>query len=109
MADLKELIGNEHELFAFMMDHGFPVYHRSNMFLRDVEYAVRDYYRARHGIDLGTRKSDAIATEFIADLERRGVLKPYALHAWILNDERYLKPAPVKEEAVPEADADTTT
>jgi hypothetical protein len=99
MADLQELLNGEETLFAFMVEHGYPVYHKSNMFLRDVQYAVRDYYRERHGIDIGTRKADAIAAEFIAGLERRGVLKPYARQAWILNDERYLKQPAVQEES----------
>ena len=95
---MKTFIGSEHELFDFMKQDGLPVYHLSNMFLRDIQYAIRDYHRLHEGKDIGTRKSDELADAFVKDLVQRGVLIPRGEKTWLLNDDRYLLPTQKEQE-----------
>ena|GEM_PF-537243 len=100
---MPNLIGNETELLDFMKRSGFPVFHLSNMFFRDVQYAVRDYYRASEGKDIGTRKADELAAQVIADMEKRGILAPHSRNTWVLHHERYLVPKAAGKEAAADA------
>ena len=95
---MKSFIGRETELFDFMRDQGYGVYHLSNIFLRDIQYAVRDYHRVHEKEDIGTRASDRIAQELVEDLEQRGILRPQAEKTWVLFDERYRLPSQKEEE-----------
>ncbi len=100
------LSGREQDLLTFMKENGYPVFHRSNIFLRDVQYGVRDYYRDRHGIDIGSRESDYIAGAVIKALEADGRLNRISEMVWILNMEEFLNPVkdPEKKEAAKTAE-----
>ena len=76
MAELKNLMNDETILFDFMAANGFAVYHKSNIFLRDIEYGIRAYYRAEQGVDVGTRTMDRLAAEFVNVFEQKDVLQP---------------------------------
>lgn len=90
---MRSFIGKKTELFDFMRANAFPVYHASNIFYRDIQYAIRDYVRANEGKDIGWRESDALASAFVRDLEEKDVLRPFANNTWILNDTDYLLPS----------------
>ncbi|MBN1446301.1 MAG: hypothetical protein JXA28_00100 [Bacteroidetes bacterium] len=90
---MESFVGNEDKIFRYMLDNGYPVYHLSNLFYRDVQYAIRDYFRDNHRKDIGWRASDRMARELVEDLERRGVLRPHAKNTWVLFDEQYRLPS----------------
>jgi len=96
---MQSLVGKDTDLLDFMRSTGFPVFHLSNIFYRDFQYGVRDYFRATEGIDVGTRKADEIANSVVRDMEQRNVLQPHSRNTWILNNERYLLPRQKKEKA----------
>ena len=95
--DFPSIIGKEKELFAFMKENGYPIFHQSNMFLRDIQYGIRDYYRSTYHKDIGSRKSDAYAKDFITDLESKGLLKRFTHNTWILQMIEFLNPPKVEE------------
>ncbi len=100
------MIGKEQELFVFMKSSGYPIFHQSNLFLRDVEYGIRDYCRVKQKKDIGARESIRLSTEFMKDLEARKVIQPLSHNTWLLNMPQFLnKPKDVKEkkEAAPVA------
>ena len=80
---------NRNELFSFMRTNNFPVYHLSNIFFRDMEYAIRDYVRSHEGKDIGGREAGRLASAFVADLEQQEILRPHGKNTWILFDEEY--------------------
>jgi hypothetical protein len=98
------VVDNDTELLDFMREHGFPVFHLSNIFYRDFQYGVRDFLRAREGVDVGARKADEIAAQVIADMESRRILQPHSRNTWILHHERY-RLARKKDEKAPAASA----
>lgn len=91
---------NRNVLFHFMRENNFPVYHLSNMFFRDMEYAIRDYVRAQEGRDIGGREAGRLASVFVADLEKQKILRPHGRNTWILFDENYWLLKEVREDAV---------
>jgi hypothetical protein len=95
--ELPTILGKEKELFTYMKHEGYPVFHMSNIFLRDIQYGIRDYYRSTYRKDIGTRKSDAMAKDFIADLESKGVLLRSNINTWILQMPEFLNPPKAEE------------
>ena len=95
--DLPSIVGKERELFTFMKATGYPVFHQSNIFLRDVQYGIRDYYRVNFKTDIGSRKADAWAKEFIDSLESKGLLKRSVHNTWILQMPEFLNPPKAEE------------
>ena len=86
----KSMIGKEEELLSFMKDNGFPVFHQSNIFFRDVEYGIRDYYRVNLKKDIGMRESAKLADEFVKALEQKNIFQPLTPNTWLLNMPQFL-------------------
>ena len=103
---MDSFIGKEKELFDYMRQNGFPVYHLSNFFYRDIQYAIRDFIRDHSGKDIGSRKMERLAEEFVADLEGRNILRPQAANTWVLFDERYRLPSEKEKEVSAAAETD---
>ena len=91
------ILGKETALLDFMKEKGFPIFHRSNIFLRDIQYGIRDFFRATEKLDVGSREADRLADELIRDLEGKGMLLRQSGMRWLLNNEKYLNP-PKQEE-----------
>ncbi|MDX9757975.1 MAG: hypothetical protein RBU27_02345 [Bacteroidota bacterium] len=101
---MKSFVGSETVLFDYMRAQGIPVYHKSNLFVRDVQAAIRGYMRDITHKDIGTLAVDRLAEEFLADLRTRGIAVPYAGNAFTLHLDSYqLKPR--KEEQAAEETA----
>lgn len=100
-----DVIGREKELFTFLKQHGYPIYHQSNIFLRDIQYGIRDYYRATFHKDIGSRKSDAFAEKLIRHLESIGSLKRSTDTVWILQMPEFLNPPKAEEKKTESAAA----
>ncbi len=89
MTDLS-VVGKEKELFTFMKEKGYPIFHLSNIFLRDIEYGIRDYYRAHTKKDIGTRTSILLASEFVKALEEKNIIAPLSKNTWLLQMPEFL-------------------
>ena len=96
------MIGKEKELFQFMKENGYPIYHLSNIFKRDIEYGIRDYYRTHIKKDVGTLSSRSLAKELIEYLLTQNIFSPLATNTWILNMPEFLN-QPIKAEPQKEA------
>src|SRR5262245_33465025 len=64
-----------YELFSFMREMRKPVFHNSNVFLRDVQYAIQEYFEYRDGVTIKNFEAEALARDVTRELERKGVLK----------------------------------
>lgn len=104
---MTSFIGRERELFDFMRQRGIPVYHLSNLFMRDIQAAIRDFSRDKNDKDLGTREIDRLASEFASDLEKRNVIVAFRPNTYTLHMEDYqLKPA-IEESRVEDGATET--
>jgi hypothetical protein len=64
-----------YELFSFMREMRKPVFHNSNVFLRDVQYAIQEYFEYRDGVTIKNFEAESLARDVTRELERKGVLK----------------------------------
>lgn len=98
------MTGKVPELFTFMKEQGYPIFHMSNIFLRDIEYGIRDYYRVTTKKDIGTRESRRLAQELVAHLLKNNLMSPLGEKTWLLNMPEFLnKPKEEAKEAAPAA------
>ena len=80
---LQDLISNKKLFFSFMKEK-YPVFKESNIFFRDVQYAIRNYY-LKKGKPIDYQKAEKIASEFIEGLVKEGELKKISNNAWKVN------------------------
>jgi hypothetical protein len=80
---LQNLISNKNLFFSFMKEK-YPVYKESNIFFRDLQYAIRNYYMKK-GKTINYQKAEKIAAEFIEKLVNEGDLKKISNNAWKVN------------------------
>lgn len=80
---LNELINNQKIFFKFMKEK-YPLFTNSNIFLRDVQYAIRSYFEKKN-IKLGYTESEKLTLEFIDTLTKENKLKKISSNAWKVN------------------------
>ncbi len=69
----------------------FVLLHKSNVFLRDLHYAVMSYL-ADHGVKLHYANAEAVTREVVQSLEQKGVLKKIDAQSWLLNYPEFALP-----------------
>lgn len=73
------------ELFSFMRETHKPVFHNSNVFLRDVQYAIQDYYEDRYGVTIRNAAAEALAKEVAKAYEQKGIFRRVNPQGYLLN------------------------
>jgi hypothetical protein len=74
-----------YELFSFMREIRKPVFHNSNVFLRDVQYAIQSYFEDREGVTLRGDTAESMAKEVARGLEARGIFRKVNPQGYMLN------------------------
>jgi len=80
---IQDLISNKKLFFSFMKEK-YPVFKESNIFFRDLQYAIRNYYMKK-GKTIDYQKAEKIALVFIENLVNNGELKKISNNAWKVN------------------------
>ncbi|MGA9117111.1 MAG: hypothetical protein WB626_10080 [Bacteroidota bacterium] len=95
MSEPVRLPEREEEMLDFLKQR-YPLYHLSNIFLRDVQFGIRIWARERGaGLDYGA--SEQLALAFLGRLEQRGIALRLDDQTWVLRHEPFRKPRMVKE------------
>jgi len=76
------IIQNDGEFLRFLRSK-YPVFDKSNVFFRDLQYGVMGYLHER-GIKVRLTKAEEIAREVIKEFERRGILRQVNQQGWLL-------------------------
>ncbi len=84
---------NKTEFLKFLKSK-FQLFHLSNVFLRDIQYGICEYYTERQ-IALRYDEAENIAFEVIAFLEKENIVKRLNERTWLLNYPEF-KLAPVR-------------
>jgi len=95
----QELFNMKDDFFQFM-EHKYYLYHNSNVFLRDIQYAVRYYFEEKQQ-NLSYTEGEEIAIEFASLLEKDGSLKKLSPNTWL-----YLNKKTKQENEVESANAE---
>ena len=80
---LNELKSNKEIFFNFMKEK-FPIFFNSNIFLRDLLYAIKSYFERKDKI-LSYSQAEKLALEFAEYLEKSNEIKKVGNNAWKVN------------------------
>ena len=79
MAKIEETIeqrfGNPEVLLGFMRRTRKPVFHKSNLFFRDIQFAVRDYFDVIERSPISTPEAERMARKIVEDYTQKGILR----------------------------------
>lgn len=91
-----EMIRSRTKEFLDFMKSKFPMFDSSNVFLRDVQYAVMGYLGLQ-GIKLNLSRSEEVALEVIKELETQGIFIRIDAQSWRLQYPQFALPKPEKK------------
>lgn len=77
------IIGNLVEFLQFMRGRA-PLYHLSNLFLRDLHFSVMEFLKKKR-VTVGQSEAEKVAREIALHLEKKNVLKKLNSNTWVLN------------------------
>lgn len=88
-SEIEALKADPRLFLEFLRGHSYPVYHRSNLFFRDLQFGLwrylgRDQTRAPYA------EIERLTAEVVAEFERRGILKRINRQSFELNMPEYL-------------------
>ncbi|HEY4643726.1 MAG TPA: hypothetical protein VIH68_03315 [Bacteroidota bacterium] len=78
-----ELITVNHVEFLNILRTKYPLFHLSNLFLRDIQYGVR-FYLENKGLRAGYQEAEEIARNVVEFLEKQNILKKIDRQTWLL-------------------------
>src|SRR2546423_10046029 len=85
MATADIFIDYPYELFSYMREIHKPVFHNSNVFLRDLQYSIQDYFEDREGKTIRSIEAQKIAEEVARAYERKGIFRKVNPQGFMLN------------------------
>ena len=80
---LQDLLSNRAMFFNFMKG-SYKVFENSNIFFRDILYAIKAYFEKKE-YKMRYSEAEKVAYEFIKTLENEGQLKKISENAWKVN------------------------
>jgi hypothetical protein len=80
------------EILRYLKNH-FPLYHLSNIFLRDIQYGLMKYFDEVQNSKLRYPEAEKIAKEFADYLVEKGVFKIINHQSWVLQYPEFTKKA----------------
>lgn len=94
MNEAYNLLVNEKEKFLGFYKFRFPVFHKSNVFYRDLVYCVK-YYLGSRNVTLKDKILETTTQEFIKHLETSGILNYMSPKTWLVNYPEFSTVTPV--------------
>lgn len=91
------IIQNSQEFLKYLK-FKFSLYHKSNVFSRDVHYGVIHFLKDKN-INISHSKSEIIASEVLNYFEKENIFKKIDNRSWMLNYEEFITPRVEKKQA----------
>lgn len=92
VSEVERLFGDPAVLLGFMRRTRKPVFHNSNIFFRDIQYAIKDYFDAVERRPLSLPKAAEMANEVIDLYTDVGLLRKVANQAYLLDSPEWSTP-----------------
>lgn len=77
------IIGNQVEFLNFMKTRA-QLIHLSNMFFRDLHFAVMEFLKQKK-VAVGQTEAETVAREVALHFEKKNILKKLNMQTWMLN------------------------
>lgn len=83
-AEYLTILINEERTVLNYLKARYPLYHKSNVFFRDIQFGIKHYLENRE-IKLTYTESEILAREFIKHLQSKGILSKLSDQIFLLN------------------------
>ncbi len=84
ITELYNDLKNNEEIFLKFLNEQYPVIYRSNVFLRDIQYAIKHYYEMKD-VKLSYDDVEKLSRMFIDSLVEEKKLLPVDYKTWVVN------------------------
>lgn len=98
MNQLEHLKSNKNIFFNFMKED-YPLFKHSNLFLRDLQYAIKSYFDLKEN-PISYSQAEIIARNFVDDLIKTNDLSQIDRKSWKLNFDIGIKQNTTEPEGV---------
>ena len=85
MPNADVFIDYPYELLSYMREIHKPVFHNSNVFLRDIQYSIQDYFEDKEGTTIRDTVALQMAEEVSRAYERKGIFRRVNPQGFTLN------------------------
>jgi len=89
---VEKFFGNPEVLLGFMRRTRKPVFHKSNVFFRDIQYAVRDYFDTVEREPVSIPEAERMARDVVELYTERGLLRKVNNQAYLLSSPEWATP-----------------
>jgi hypothetical protein len=91
MDKLQYLTSNHIEFFNYLKDR-IPVYHKSNIFFRDVQYGIMGFFKSKK-VRITYAQAEDVAGKFLEAMEKTELLRKLDKQSWVLEYPDFSKKA----------------
>ena len=91
MDKLQYLTSNHIEFFNYLKDR-IPVYHKSNIFFRDVQYGIMGFFKNKK-VRITYPQAEEVAGKFLEAMEKMELLRKLDKQSWVLEYPDFSKKA----------------
>ncbi len=88
-----DLLTSNHIEFLKFLKTQFPLYHKSNVFFRDLQYGIMEYFEKEKKDKVKYAEAEKIAEEFVTFMEKKEIFKKLDHQTWVLNYPDFTKKA----------------
>jgi hypothetical protein len=89
---IEKHFGNPEVLLGFMRRTRKPVFHKSNIFFRDIQYAIRDYFDTVERDPVTLPEAERMAEQVVKMYARQGILRKVNNQAYVLDSPEWVTP-----------------
>jgi hypothetical protein len=89
---VEHYFGNPEVLLGFMRQTRKPVFHKSNLFFRDIQHAVHDYFESVEGEQVSLPEAERMTKEIVQLYLAQGVLREVNNQAYRLEGPAWMTP-----------------
>ncbi len=90
--NIEKYFGNPEVLLGFMRQTRKPVFHKSNLFFRDIQHAVHDYFESVEHEQVSLPEAERMAKEIVQLYTQQGVLREVNNQAYRLEGPAWMTP-----------------
>lgn len=90
--DVESLKEEPELLLNFLREMRKAAFYNSNLFFRDIQYSIRDYFEAEEGKTVTIPQAEKLAREVLRGWQEKGVVRQVNTHAYLLLHKDYLTP-----------------
>ncbi len=88
-----DILKSNHIEFLRFLKTQFPLYHKSNVFFRDLHYGVMEYFEQKKKTRVKYSEAEGIAREFVNFMEKKEIFRKLDHQTWVLNYPDFTKKA----------------